>query len=153
MLHMKLFSTINRHQISEDTAKLLLRLVLGVTVLIHGLYKLMNPESLGFIGGLFEAWYLPAFLAYLVYLGEVIAPIMLILGYQTKTASLLIAITLAVAVILVHLPQLFTISQTGGWSLELQALMFFSAVALFGLGAGKYSIDAKNEAETVTIPV
>jgi len=140
---MNIVQTVNSWDLSDDKAKLLLRLVVGVTVLVHGLYKLSNPETIGFIGGAFENYSLPAFFAYLVYLGEVIAPLMLLAGWQTKIASLLVAITLIVAIILVHLGDIFTLTATGGWGIELQALMLFTSVAIFGLGAGKYSLDAK----------
>ncbi len=143
---------INDCHMSEDTAKLILRLTVGVTVFLHGWFKVMNPEALGFIGGLFSAWSLPAFLAYLVYIGEIVAPLMLIAGWQTKIASSLIAITLFVAILLAHAGDVFTLTATGGWGIELQALMLFGAVSLFGLGAGKYSVDHRIKANTVTIP-
>ena len=126
---------------SEDTAKLILRLTIGILVLLHGIFKIKHPEAVGFVGGLFANFGLPAFFAYAVYIGEVIAPIMLIVGYKTKIASALIAFTLFVAIILAHMGQIFTLSQSGGWAIELQALYLFGALALFGLGAGKYSLD------------
>ena len=149
---MNVVAMVNSWELSEDAAKLLLRLVIGVTVLLHGIHKLTTPESVGFIGGAFESFGLPAFLAYLVYLGEVIAPVMLLLGWQTKIGALLVAITIVVAVVLVHLGDIFTLTAYGGWGIELQALMLFTAIAIFGLGAGKYSLDAKRSQETVTIP-
>jgi putative oxidoreductase len=45
-----------------------------------------------------------------------------------------------VAVSLVHMSQLATLSKAGGWSLELQGFYFFSAMALALLGAGRYSL-------------
>ena len=83
---MNVVAMVNSWELSEDAAKLLLRLVIGVTVLLHGIHKLTTPESVGFIGGAFESFGLPAFLAYLVYLGEVIAPVMLLLGWQIGRA-------------------------------------------------------------------
>lgn len=66
---------------------------------------------------------------------------MLIIGYQTRIAALLVAITLVVAVILVHLPQLFTLAPMGGgYALELQTMFLVGALAIFGLGAGKYKL-------------
>lgn len=151
---MNIINTINTcDKISEDTARLILRLAIGGTVLLHGIFKLTHPEAIGFIGGLFENFHLPALLAYLIYIGEVVAPVMLLVGYQTKVASLLVAVTLLTAIVLAHLGQVFTLGQSGGWAIELQALMLFGSVTIFGLGAGKYSLDAKNKAETVTIPM
>lgn len=129
--------------LSEDTAKLILRLTIGVLVLLHGIFKLNNPMAIGFIGGAFASLGLPAFLAYLVYIGEIVAPIMMIVGYKTKIAAALIAITLLVAILLVHTGEVFSLGQTGGWAIELQALYLFGAVAVFGLGAGKCALDKK----------
>lgn len=131
---------IKNIELSEDAAKLILRLTVGILVLLHGIFKLQNPAAVDWIGSLFSGMHLPAFLAYTVYIGEIIAPIMLIIGYKTKIASALVAITLLVAVILAHAGDLFSLSQTGGWAIELQALYFFGAVAIFGLGAGKYTL-------------
>ena len=150
---MNIIKKINSAQyLSEDGAKLILRLAVGGTVLLHGWFKVVNPETVGFIASLFAAWHLPAFLAYLVYIGEVVAPAMLILGWQTKIASMLVAVTMIVAVVLVHLSDIFALNDVGGWGIELQALMLFGAVAIYGLGAGRYSLDAKSTRETVTIP-
>lgn len=142
---------MNRIHISEDAAKLILRVTIGTLVLMHGFFKIMNPGAVDFVGSLFAQAGLPAFLAYLVYVGEVVAPIMLILGYQTKIASGLIAITLLVAIFLAHSSQIFTVGETGGWAIELQALYFLGALAVFGLGAGKYALDdeANEYARTV----
>ena len=94
-----------------------------------------------FVGGAFASVGLPAALAYLIYIGEVIAPIMLLVGYQTRVASLLVAITMVVAILLVHTGQLFTLSPMGGgYALELQIMFLAGALAIFGLGAGKYTL-------------
>lgn len=139
-------------RISEDTAKLLLRIAIGGLVLFHGLFKIMNPGVVGFIGGLFTSVGLPAVLAYLIYIGEVVAPIMLILGYRARIAAALIAFTLLVALFLAHRGQFFSLNETGGWMIELQALYLLGAIALVGLGAGKYALDseAREEARVVT---
>ncbi len=134
---------------SNDTAKLLLRLSVGILVLLHGIAKLMHPEMMGFIAGAFQSAHLPGFLAYLVYVGEIVAPIMVIVGYQTRLGAKLIAATLAIAILLVHLPQLFMLGQMGGSALEVQYMFLFGAIAIAGLGAGKYSLDAKKSAATM----
>jgi putative oxidoreductase len=134
---------LEKIHLSEDSAKLILRLAIGGLVLLHGVFKIMNPGAVEFIGGLFTGIGLPAFLAYAIYVGEIVAPIMLIVGYRTKLASALIAITLFVAIVLAHLSQIFSLGETGGWAIELQALYLFGAIAVFGLGAGKYAIENK----------
>ena len=104
---------------TEDLAKLLLRIVLGLLVLLHGIAKIR--------GG-------PGFIL------EVVAPLLVIAGLWTRAASLVIAVNMIFAVALVDMGNLFTISETGGWALELQGLFLAAAVAVALLGAGRYSV-------------
>ncbi len=127
--------------LTEDKAKLLLRITVGALVLLHGVAKISNPGMVDFIGSLFNSFHLPAFLAYTVYIGEVVAPLMLIAGYRTRIAAGLISFTLLVAIILAHLGEILTLNDFGGWSIELQAMFMFTALAIVGLGAGKYAVD------------
>ena len=83
---------------------------------------------------------LPGFLAYGVFIGEIIAPLMVILGVHTRIGAVLIAGNMLVALVLVHMGELFALSKTGGWALELQGFFLFTAVAIFFLGAGKYAV-------------
>lgn len=126
------------HANLDDLGKLLLRLSLGVLILLHGIAKLSaGPDFV--IGAVAKAGLPPQF-GYLVYVGEVLAPLLLIVGYWARAAALVVAINMVVAVALVHVPQLFTLSQTGGWSLELQGMFFVVALAIALLGAGRYSL-------------
>lgn len=122
----------------QDTAKLLLRLVLGSLILLHGISKIKGGP--GFVLDVVEKAGLPEPFGYLVYVGEVLAPILLIVGLWARAAAAVIAINMIVAVLLVHLGQLFTLSPQGGWALELQGLYLAVALAIALLGAGRYSI-------------
>jgi putative oxidoreductase len=122
---------------AADTGKLFLRLVLGLLILLHGLSKLMNGP--GFVLGIVDKAGLPQAFGYLVYVGEVVAPILLIVGFWTRLAAAVVAINMAFAVYLVHTSQLFTLNQQGGWALELQGMYFFVAVSIALLGAGRFS--------------
>tara|TARA_R110000772_G_scaffold110050_4_gene213521 strand:- start:2103 stop:2498 length:396 start_codon:yes stop_codon:yes gene_type:complete len=122
---------------STDAGKLILRLTLGFLMLFHGWAKITG--GVDFIAGLLEDNSLPGFLAYLVYLGEVLAPLFLIAGAYTRIAALTIAGTMVVAVLLVHTGDLFVLSGTGGWRLELQAFYLMSAVVVMIIGPGKLS--------------
>lgn len=124
----------------NDLGRLLLRLALGLLILFHGVSKLAGGPAMGFITSTVDKAGLPAFVAYGVYIGEVVAPVLLVLGLWTRAAALVVAINMLFAVALVHLPQLFTIAQTGGWALELQGMYFFTAIAIVLLGAGRYSV-------------
>lgn len=121
----------------SDTAKLLLRLALGLLILLHGISKIRGGP--GFILDVVEKAGLPEPFGYLVYVGEVLAPILLIIGVFTRAAAVVIAINMLVAVILVHAAQVFELNDAGGWAIELQALYFVVAVCIALLGAGRYS--------------
>lgn len=122
----------------DDAAKLVLRLTVGILILMHGLFKLSN--GVGGIVNMVTAQGWPAFFAYGVYLGEVVAPVLLILGVFTRPAALLIAINMLVAVVLAHKGQLTSMTSSGGWALELQGMFLFSALVIALQGAGRYSL-------------
>lgn len=123
---------------NDDLAKLILRVALALLLLFHGVSKLIG--GVGFITGMLAGLGLPPALGYLVYLGEVIAPLMILFGVWTRPAALIVAGNMIVAVALVHLGELFTLSKTGGWALELQGLFFIAALAVVLQGAGRYSL-------------
>ena len=127
---------------SDDLGKLLLRLVLGILLLFHGIAKLTTGIS--GIEGLVAAHGLPSFLASGVYVGEVIAPILLIIGMYTRLAGLFVVINMAVAVFLVHPGHFFELAGSGGWKLELQSLYLFGGLAVALLGAGSYSVKGRS---------
>jgi len=126
-----------------DAALLVLRLMLGLLILMHGLSKLPPPPP-DYLAGMLAKLNLPAALAWGVYIGEIVAPILLIVGVWTRLAGAVIAINLVFAVLLAHTGQLFSIDKaTGGYALELQAMFFFTAVALAIAGAGRFSLGGR----------
>lgn len=122
----------------EDQGKLLLRVILALMLLFHGVSKLIG--GVGFISGMLEKAGLPGAFGYLVYVGEVIAPLMILLGVYTRLAALVVAINMVVALLLVHTGEFFSVNQTGGWALELQGMYLGGALAVALLGAGRYSV-------------
>lgn len=131
-------STTNTNSNCADTGKLVLRATLAILILFHGVSKLINGAD--FITGLVEQAGLPAVLGNLVYVGEVVAPLMVLLGLWARVGGLIIAINMVVAILLVHTGELLHTNQTGGWALELQGMFLATALAVFLLGAGRFSI-------------
>ena len=123
---------------ARDTATLLLRLVLGILVGLHGIGKLHAGP--GMVLDLVTKVGLPSALGYLVYVGELVAPALLIVGLWTRAAALVIVVNMLVAISLVHTSQLLMLNKNGGYQLELQAMYLFVAVALALLGAGRFSV-------------
>ena len=128
---------MNLSSLSPDTGKLILRLCVGLLMLFHGVAKIMHPGSLEFIGGMLSANSLPAFFAYGVYIGEVVAPLMVVVGYQARIGGLLIAVNMVVALLLAHSGDLFSLTEHGGLAVELQMFYLLSALAIMFLGSGK----------------
>ncbi|HEX7012282.1 MAG TPA: DoxX family protein [Steroidobacteraceae bacterium] len=126
---------------NESVGKLVLRLVLGFAVLLHGIAKLLG--GVGGLGGMLASNGLPAVLAYGVYLGEVVGPALVILGWYSRVGAVLIAINMLFAIGLVHRGEMFALTETGGWAIELQAMYLFTAIALALIGPGRYSINSK----------
>lgn len=120
---------------------LILRLSVGVLMLLHGIGKLIH--GVGMIEQVVLANGMPVFVTYGVYIGEVIAPALIILGYATRPAALVLAFNCVVAAFLVHSNEIFTLGEQGGWAVELLGLFFFGALALVFTGGGKYALSHK----------
>jgi putative oxidoreductase len=134
---MSLFNAPSRRQI--DTALAVLRVVLGVTFILHGGQKLF---VYGFDGvtGAFGQMGIPApgFFGPFVALVEFFGGIAITLGLLTRLAALGIGSTMVVAILTVHLKQGFF--NPGG--VEFPLSLLGSAIALVIAGAGAYSVDA-----------
>ena len=122
----------------DAAGKLVLRLAVGILMLFHGVHKMSNGVE-GIVGRVAAAG-LPGEVGYLVYVGEVLAPLLVIVGLWTRPAALLMFITMIVAIGLVHMNDLFLLTRAGGWALELQGLFLFGSLAIALLGAGRHSI-------------
>jgi len=120
--------------------KLIIRLSLGVLILFHGAAKVLHPDSLGFIRSMLEGADLPSALAYGVYVGEVVAPLMIILGIYTRLGGLVVVVNMLFAIWLAHSADIFSLTDHGGWALELQGFYLFSGLALIFLGSGRYAV-------------
>jgi len=125
----------------QDFGKLVLRLVLGALILLHGISKLKN--GLGPIEGMVVAHGLPGFVAYGALVGEVLAPLMLLFGLYARIGAVLIAINMLFAFAMVHMAQLGQLNEQGGWALELQGMFLFTAIAIALLGPGRYAINSR----------
>lgn len=118
----------------NNLALLILRLGFGGFMLTHGIPKLnmlSNPADFGDPIGLG-----PTLSLILALIGEVVAPIFIIIGFKTKLATIPCIITMAVAAFIVH-------AKDDLGTKEHALLYMFAFVAIFLAGAGKFSIDKK----------
>lgn len=123
---------------SAHIGKLVLRVLVGVLMFFHGISKLKGLDG---IKGMLSGSVFPEFLAYGVYIGEILVPILLIIGFKTRLAALILVINMIFIIILAHVPTMFVIGQHGGLAIETVYFYLFTSVAIFFLGGGKFSID------------
>ena len=131
---------MNLSFLSADTGRLILRLSVGGLMLFHGVSKILHPGALDFIAGMLNGYSIPGVLAYGVYIGEVLAPLMVIVGYQARLGGLLIVINMLFAIFLAHSGELFSLSEHGGLAIELQMIYLLSALAIVFLGSGRSAL-------------
>jgi putative oxidoreductase len=124
-----------RKKIINDLGLALLRILPSLLMITHGFPKFKNLISgdIKFIDpiGIGDA---PSLI--LAVIGELVCPILIIIGYKTRWAALPAAITMAIAAFIVHEADPFEKKE-----LALLYLTFF--VVILMVGPGKYSIDKK----------
>jgi len=125
---------------NDDAGKLIMRLTLGILMLFHGVAKIQSPGTVEYLAGTLSSSGLPPSLIYGVYLGELLAPALILLGIFTRYSAILIIINMLFAIYLAHTGDIFSLSQHGGWRLELQGFYLFGAMAVMFLGSGRYAI-------------
>lgn len=126
-----------------DLGLLILRITISVLMLLHGIPKL--SAGLDFIKSMLVEKGLPGFIAYGVLIGEILAPIAILIGFRTRIAAAVYAFNCLVAILLVHSSELFSMGEHGGWALELLGLYFFGSLSLFFTGAGNIAISKNNK--------
>jgi putative oxidoreductase len=124
-----------------DYAYVVLRVLLGLMMFNAGATKLFGFITngalglAGMLGNTFGALGTP--LAWIVVLVEIIAGVMLIIGFKVKWPAYLLAIVLVIATFL-----------TGAWKWPLSSGLFFHIIAAVALayvaekGSGKFSVDS-----------
>jgi putative oxidoreductase len=126
---------------ADDAGKLILRLTLGILILLHGIAKISGGVS--GVEKMLAGAGLPSVLAFGVYVGEVLAPLLVILGFYARFGAAIIVVNMLFAIFLAHRADLFLMTRTGGWALELQGFFLFTALALAFMGPGRFGINRR----------
>lgn len=125
---------------NTDLNSMLLRLALGVTLLAHGLLKVMVFTVAGTVG-FFESLGLPAVAAYLTIGGELLAGAALILGIYSRLAAAM-SLPILLGATWAHLGNGWVFSnQGGGW--EFPAMLVVLAIIVSLTDAGKYALGSR----------
>jgi len=122
----------------QDLGKLLLRLTCGGILFFHGFHKVF--VEVDHVKRIVENSGLPPFLAYGNIIGEFVAPLLVIVGYRTRIGALIIAFNMFLSVVIAHRDIVFSVNDFGGWMIETNVLYLMTAVVIFLLGSGKYSL-------------
>lgn len=122
----------------QDIGLLLLRVGIAFTMLIYGLTKAVYGVS--YIEDALRAVHLPAFIAYGVYVGEILMPVLIIVGFKTKFAGAVFAMNCVVAILLMQLPYVFKLNDNGGWAIGLIFIYAVFGLALYFTGGGRYAL-------------
>ncbi|KUF43206.1 DoxX family protein [Myroides marinus] len=120
---------------NADFGKFLLRLGVGGLMIFHGIHKLIHGHD--FIINQLKAHNLPELLWIGVPIGEIIAPIFLIVGFATRISASIVAFTMFMSLFLVKGMGSFGLDpNTGGVLAELNLLYLLSALAIAFIGPG-----------------
>lgn len=133
-----LLNSVNSMFSHEDFGRLLLRFMVGGLMLFHGLHKLIG--GIDGIAGMLVAKGFPGFIAYGVLIGEVLCPILIILGIFTRPAALVLAFTMVVAWLMAGIGKTGSLDATGAWAIESIVYYFIAALVVAFIGAGRYSV-------------
>jgi len=126
--------------LNADIAKLLLRVSLGSLMLFHGIHKVIH--GIGGVKSMVVSAGLPEFLAYGVYVGELIAPLFIILGLYARVAATVLSVNILIAIYLAYGFSL-TLSKFGGLAWETPLLYLIMSLLVILLGSGKYAVNSK----------
>lgn len=119
---------------------LILRLVLGIAFVVHGWSKLTGGPGnmVGFFGG--AGIPIPALMVWIVTIVELVGGILLIVGFLTQIAGVLLTIDMLAAILFVA--GRGALIENGGISWEKEAVFAAAALCLALAGPGLFAVDA-----------
>ena len=122
----------------ENLGKLILRVSVAGLMLLHGIHKLIH--GIGGVKHLMGQSGLPQVLSYGVYVGEIVAPVLMILGIYSRISGLLVAFTMLISIYVAFPGNLLQLTKHGGLAIELNLLYLVGALAVTMIGPGKFRL-------------
>ena len=123
---------------ADHIGKLILRLTVGGLLLFHGIDKALH--GITFIKGMLKVHGLPEILMYGVYVGEILAPIFVIIGWMSRVWAGVIVVNMAMAIYLTKMNKLWKLGDHGAWAVELPMFYLLTALVIVCIGSGKYAV-------------
>lgn len=132
-----MLATINKLLDRPNLGKFVLRVSFALLMLPHGFNKLANGTA--GVEKMLAAQGMPAFLAYGVFITEIVAPVLMILGVWTRLSALVFSSGMVTAAYLSG-KNIWGATSVGAWNHEATAVFFFAGIAVMLLGSGKAAI-------------
>ena len=119
----------------------ILRIVLGIAMLLHGWGKLSG--GVGGAAGFFGSLGIPApgLMAWVVTIVELVGGILLVVGFLTQIAGLLIAIDMLGVILFAFLLRGVPLLENGAITWEKEAVFGAAALCIALAGPGAWSVD------------
>ena len=133
---------LSNDSLPESLGKLLLRIAIGGMMLFHGVAKIKGGTA--GIEGMLQEHGMPAIMAYGVYVGEILVPVLMIVGLFTRLSSLVFVFNMIIAIALAHSGELLSVGEYGGWKVELPMLYLMGALVIALVGPGNIALGKKN---------
>ncbi len=133
---LKSFMQVQSYSDLQAAALLIIRIIVGVAMILHGWDKIQNP--FGWMG---PDAAVPGILQFLAALSEFGGGIALVLGLLFRVASIGLVITMLVATLLHAVIKGDPFVGMGGPSYELALVYFGISILFLVMGPGKFSID------------
>ena len=124
----------NNFWTNSDIGLLIVRIALGGIIFFHGFYKIIHGIAESY--GILAASGIPGSFIYFVYVSEVLAPLLIVLGMFTRLSALTIFITMIV--VFIALPFPIGLDAHGAMNIESQLYFLLLSMALFFTGPGRY---------------
>jgi putative oxidoreductase len=125
---------------NSDIGLLIIRIALGGIIFFHGFHKLMHGIDDQF--QILSSNGIPGQFIYFVYVSEVLAPVLIVLGILTRLSNLTIIVTMIV--VFYALPFPIGLDEHGAMNIESQLYFLLLSVALFFTGPGRYVLKKNN---------
>lgn len=133
----------------RDAALFIIRVVIGLLFIGHGLAKLQAPmgvQSLALgLGAMGFPW--PLMWAWVVALVEAVGGLFLVLGIFTRISALLLAVIMGVAIVKVKWAAGLLSAPGKGLGLDYPLIYLMALLPAFLQGPGKYSIEGSFKKE------
>lgn len=127
---------------NENLGIFILRLAIPFTMLIYGINKVI--DGTGFIGSLLEQYGLPKIMANGIFVGEIVAPLMLMIGFRTRLAGLIFSFNCFMAIVMAQSQNIFKLNEFGGWSIDLLFIYLIAGIVFYLSGGGHYALSTSS---------